>query len=328
MNEQGLAVLSLMSGIDERYITEAGDEKLSLRRKVFKAPIMAAAVIVLLAATTVGTVAAVKGIIGHKENVEHQYEYNPELVSELEKRAEEPLVFENEHLRITIDSVIADAVYVEAAATIEGKDREGKEFVERGLILKEELEGKSQSEIQAIFNSHGIDNSYIPYMAAAGTDGKLTGPSSSADLMYGKKGSSSEAAFVIGLARSRFPAAESIELVCYELKYGTGENRQQGIFEGITVTLPMKANFDTLILSDGEGGEAYLSEVNFYQSAEDIWGGDEFDLTVFFTDGSSEQFDFQPATGETLFEPGKVDHIVFNGRRYDPKEIIPAETEK
>ena len=130
MNEQGMEMISLFSEIDGRYITEAQNERITVRcKRIFKTPVLAAAIVVILALSSVGAVAFVKGFLGHKENVEHQYFYNEALIPELEKRAIEPLVFENEHLRITIDAIISDAIYVEASATIEGLDTQGKEFV-------------------------------------------------------------------------------------------------------------------------------------------------------------------------------------------------------
>lgn len=329
MNEQGMEMISLFSEIDGRYITEAQNERITVRRKrIFKTPVLAAAIVVILALSSVGAVAFVKGYLGHKENVEHQYFYNEALIPELEKRAIEPLVFENEHLRITIDAIISDAIYVEASATIEGLDVQGKEFVENGITLQNEVEGLTDSEVFEVFDGK---KSFIPFMTAPGRDGKIVTANSSADGMYGKKGDQSEAAFTIMFPRDRFPDCETLELTCIEPCLDGMDNWQPGIFEGIILKIPMKRNFDTLVLASDSGKEVYLSEVCFYQSIPDIWGGDDFDLTVYYKNGSEQNISKDRkgiAVGEYIFRIDDVKHIKFCGRQYYPKEVIRAEGEK
>ncbi|MBR1392336.1 MAG: hypothetical protein IJ561_00710 [Ruminococcus sp.] len=326
MNEQGIAVLSLFSELDERYIAEAQEEKLTLRhRRIFKAPFIAAAAAAILALSSVGAVAYVKGWIGHKENVEHQYFYNKALIPELEKRAGEPLEFENEHLRITVDAIISDAVYVEASATIEGLDKQGKKFVEDGITLKNELDGLTTDEV---FGVLGRRNSFVPFMTAPGRDGEIKMANSGSDGMFGKKGESSESAFTIGIKRDLFPDCETLELTCIEPIHAGIDDWTPGIFEGIVLEIPMKRNFDTLVLDDKSGREVYLSEVCFYQSKSDIWGGKAFDLTVYSKDGSEQNIRDHIVVGEYLFDLENVDHIVFNGRTFYPKELISADREE
>ncbi|MBR6103408.1 MAG: hypothetical protein IKP95_13355 [Ruminococcus sp.] len=325
MNEKGFGALSLLSEIDGRFIAEAQEDCITVRRRrVFKTPFIAAAIIILLTLSTVGTVAYVKGYLGHKENVEHQYFYNEALIPELEKRAMEPLVFENEHLRITIDAIISDAVCVEASATIEGLDAQGKEFVENGVTLENEVEGLTDSEVFEIF---GGKRSFIPFMTAPGRDGRTVRANSSADGMYGKKGEHSEAAFTIMFPRDRFPDCETLELTCMEPSLKGTDDWEPGIFKGMILKIPMRRNFDTLVLSSDPGKEVYLSEVCFYQTKPDIWGGDDFDLTVYYKDGTEQNItkDRKGITvGEYLFRIDDVEHIEFCGIRYYPKEIIPA----
>lgn len=329
MNERGMKMLSFFSEIDGRYITEAQHDEITVRHKrISKTPILAAAIVIILTLSSVGAVAFVKGYLGHKENVEHQYFYNEALIPELEKRAIEPLVFENEHLRITIDAIISDAIYVEASATIEGLDAQGKEFVENGITLQNEVEGMTDSEV---FETFGKRKSFIPYMTALGRDGEIVTANSSADGMYGKKGDQSEAAFTIMFPRDRFPDCETLELTCIEPSLADTGNWSPGIFEGIILKIPMKRNFDTLVLADSSGREVFLSEVCFYQSKPDIWGGDDFDLTVYYKNGSEQNISKDRkgiAVGEYIFRIDDVEHIKFCGRQYYPKEVIRAEGEK
>ena len=102
---------------------------------------------------------------------------------------------------------------------------------------------------------------------------------------------------------------------------------EPGIFKGMILKIPMRRNFDTLVFSSDPGKEVYLSEVCFYQTKPDIWGGDDFDLTVYYKDGTEQNItkDRKGITvGEYLFRIDDVEHIEFCGIRYYPKEIIPA----
>ena len=114
-----LELLALMSELDESYINEAQNcDRIKLTRRVRKFPVMLAAVISIIVLSTITAAAVIQGYISHKRNVEHDYQYveDSSFVSELEKRQGQPIVAQNKHLRLTVDSVMSDKVYIECHA--------------------------------------------------------------------------------------------------------------------------------------------------------------------------------------------------------------------
>ena len=130
-----LDFLELLSQIDEKYICEIqeGEQKRKVRIPRFSFALAAA--ITIMAVLSIGASAAIRYYISHKDNVNHEYHNNQALISELDKRATEPIVCENKHIRMTVDSVISDEIYIRCTATLEGIDNSGKSFISDNLIL-------------------------------------------------------------------------------------------------------------------------------------------------------------------------------------------------
>lgn len=142
------------------------------------------------AALAVGASAAVKHFISHKDNALHAYMDNSALIEELDKRAGEPIVCENEHLRLTVDTVMSDDIYIHCTATLEGLDDEGKGFIADRLILDEEVAEMTDSEIAEYFEKPSDRDAIIPYMLAYSQQGERSdlkiGFTDGDDLYYPK----------------------------------------------------------------------------------------------------------------------------------------------
>ena len=322
--ERELAALELLSGIDEKYILEAEDSLQRKPKRIKKYPLLIAAVIIILTLGTVGAVAAVRGMISHKENALHEYNGNTALIAELEKRAGEPMICENTHLRMTVDTIISDEIYIRCTATLEGLDDKGKQFISENLILPEEVEKMTDDEIANYFENVDSDfDQFIPYMLAFSQSGeRLTGFNSTSDNMFGKKSEEAEATFTFGINKSNLGNDDKVRIECNQLKTYFKE-QSAGIFEGMSFELPTASNFDTLILQNESGDEIYLSEVCLYENkkAEE---SEEFNLSVFYINGESKTDIMTAFTEDSLYSLTEVDHIAFNGNKYYPARLIKA----
>lgn len=327
MNRQnGLVMLDIFGGISDALILEAENDtfprrRISVRRLI---PIIAAAVIAA-SLLGIGASAAVRYFITHRENALHEYHGDPVLVSELEKRAGEPIVCENAHLRMTVDTVMSDEVYIRCTATLEGLDDEGRAFISDKLILPEEAAAMTESQLEEYFVKGDPDfDQFMPFMQAYSSSGKrLTGFNSTSDNMFGKKGNDAEAVFTFGINKSAFAGESEVRVQCNQLKkYFT--NRTPGIFEGMEFTLPTASNFDTLVLKSADGSTLWLSETCLYENmrAEE---SEDFSFSLFFTDGGSREDIKEPFTRNGLYPLSDVERIEFGGREYLPEEIIAAE---
>lgn len=322
-----MKVLSLLSGLDESFIDEAqSTEKITIVRAVKKFPIVLAAVITALVVSAVGVTAAVQGYISHRKNVEHEYK-NKAFVDELEKRQGQPIVAQNKHLRLTVDSIISDKIYIQATATLEGLDEQGKEYIGKYLCLNTDDFERMQGEWR----------SYLPFMKTVGADGKDVYFDQGADLMYGKRGEKAEGSFVFGTKKQKLLGAKTAHIRCFDLDSIDNEqgldDLKAGVFDGLEFDLPLQTNFDTLTLVNEEikpTDYLYISQVGYSLSGihrrNAMWHGKET-LVIRYTDGSEEAIypDAVRSCGERLFELEKIKSVEYDGIVFKPQQLEKAE---
>lgn len=324
-----LKALSLLSGIDESFIDEAQSaEKINLVRKAKKFPVMLAAVITALVMSAVGVTAAVQGYISHRKNVEHEYK-NKAFVDELEKRQGQPITAENKHLRLTVDSIISDTIYIQATATLEGLDEQGKEYIGKYLCLNKDDFERMQGEWR----------SYLPFMKAVGADGKDVYFDQAADLMYGKRSEQTEGSFVFGITKQKLMSAKTAHIRCFDLDSIDNEqgldDLKAGVFDGLEFDLPLQTNFDTLMLINEEikpTDYLFISQIGYSLSGihrrNAMWH-DKETLVIRYADGSEETIypDAVRSCGERLFELEKIQSVEYDGIDFKPQKLEKAETE-
>ena len=182
----------------------------------------------------------------------------------------------------------------------------------------------TDSEISNYFenNDHDFDQ-FIPYMIAYSQSGeRLTGFNSTSDNMFGKKGDETEATFTFGINKRNLGNDEKVKVECNQLKTYFQE-QNAGIFEGMSFELPLKSNFDTLVLQSENGDEIYLSEVCLYENrkAEE---SEDFNFSVYYNNGESKTDILTGFTEDSLYRLGEVKYVKFNGKRYDPEELIKS----
>lgn len=323
-----LRFISLLSGLDESYIDEAAKiGNIRLTRRIRKYPAVAAAVAAVFIVSAVTAVAAVQGYISHRKNVEHDYQFveDSSFVSELEKRQGQPIVAQNKHLRLTIDSVMSDKAYIECHATVEGLDEQGREYISKNLVL-------TQDDFE---QNKGKLNSFVPFMKAQGADGKAVYFDQCADLQYGQKGENAEGTFIFGTRKEAFGSAEKITVQCFDLESIDGQKNKglddlkQGIFDGLSFELSLKPNYDTLILKAGEGNSAqyfYISEVRMYNE-KGGWSNSD-DIVINYKDGSSEKIDREKIIDIRHFDIENIKSVEYKNREYLPERTEKASSDE
>ena len=123
----GNDILRAMNGLDEKYIISAnGEQTLKQGRKpaksIFKTSVAIAAAAALM--IPVGAYAYTRLI--HRESVE-MYLENSAKVEESGNAVNR--VMENEHIRITLDTVLSDGYMAMAIVTLDALDEYGRNFV-------------------------------------------------------------------------------------------------------------------------------------------------------------------------------------------------------
>jgi|GEM_PF-7058702 hypothetical protein len=315
-----LKALSLLSGLDTAFIDEAERaDSVKLTRRVRKFPVALAAVITALVVSAIGVSAAIAGYISHKENVAHDYSYveDPTFVSQLETRQNQPIVVSNAHLRLTVDSIISDRINIECHATLEGLDEQGKAYIGRYLRLDKNDAERAQSEWL----------SYLPFMKAAGADGKDVYFDQSADLMYGKRGEKAEGSFIFSARKDDFGSAEQVKVLCLDWesadKISGLDDLRKGIYDGIEFELPLRTNCDTLVLSN-DSHHFYISELRMY-SDSNSWSSPL--VRINYKNGNSEEIDITKMNSEIRkYDLENIKSVEHNWQTFTPQEIDRAQT--
>ena len=318
-----LKALSLLSGLDESYIDEAQRaDRISLVRRVRRLPMVLAAVISAVVISAVGVTAAVQGYISHRKNVEHEYT-DSAFVDDLEKRQGQPIVAQNKHLRLTVDSIISDKMYIHATATLEGLDDRGKEYISKYLYLTDEDRERLMDEWR----------SYLPHMVAdIGGSDKTVRFNQGADLQYGQRGKHTEGSFTFGVDKQELMGAETVHIRCLDwesISDNQGLNDlKTGIYEGIDFDLPLQTNFATLTLCAKTSVMThylYISEVGMYTDSRNWRGHDK--AIIHYSDGRDEVVDTEniPAYGEKLYDLEKIERVEYDGYEFRPEVLEKPE---
>ena len=223
----------------------------------------------------------------------------------------------NAHLRLTVDSIISDKINIECHATLEGLDEQGKAYISRYLRLDKNDAERAQSEWR----------SYLPFMKAAGADGKDVYFDQSADLMYGKRGEKAEGSFIFSARKDDFGSAEQVKVLCLDWesadKNSGLDDLRKGIYDGIEFELPLRTNYDTLTLSNS-AHHFYISELRMY-SDSNSWGSPL--VTINYKNGTSEELDITKMNSEIRkYDLENIKSVEHNGQTFTPQEIDRAQT--
>lgn len=318
-----LDFLKLLSEIDVKHIQEKPFKKNVIFQKK---PVVFAAALIMSIALGISASAAIINFISHKENVSHEYNNNTSLISEIEKRNPAPIICENDHLRLTVDTVMSDELYIHATATIEGKDAVGNSFISDRLIIPNDKNKISDSENKRINEIENGQDQIIPYMTIySENDQYLTSFNSTSDNMYGKTGTNSEASFSFGISRLALKGNKQIKVKCNQLQsYFSEDKHMAGIYENMNFTLSTESNFDTVICQTKNGQKTvYLSETCFYENSS-ATGSEFFSFSVFFKDGSFKKDIKASLTSDSIFKLEQIDYVEYNNEHYYPVEIIKA----
>lgn len=325
MNDKNLKALELMSGIDEQFLTEEKSIRVSHTRPKRLIAIAAAAA-ALTAVFTIGAVAAVRSnIISNKENVAHEYD-DSDVMSVIEKTEQQPAYYQNEHIRLTVDTVLADKYYVKCTATLQALDDAGRDYLEKLLILPEEVELMTEDEFLSYDSGQ-----QIPFMEAFDKSGSLLSyMNGTADLMYGRQGENAEMTFTFSVNKNRLAGNEDIIVRAFDLSTITSKNMglddiQPGIFEGIgDIEINATTNLKDVTLTADDGSSVYFSELDIRtdttaDGVEDTFANNA-ESVLTFKDGSTQTFKVVDVTfGAQHFDVDNIASFSYNGNTYTPE---------
>lgn len=315
--------LKLLSEIDEKHLQEKPFKK----KVIFqKKPVIFAATLIMSITLGISASAAIINYISHKENVSHEYNNNTSLISEIEKRNHEPIICENDHLRLTVDTVMSDELYIRATATIEGKDAVGNSFISDRLIIPNNQNKLSDLENKRINEIENSQDQIIPYMTIySENDQYLTSFNTTSDNMYGKTGTNSEASFSFGIDRSSLKGNKQIKVKCNQLQtFFSDDKHMAGIYENMNFTLSTDTNFDTMVFKTQNSQKTvYLSETCFYENSNTT-ESEYLSFSVFYKDGSFKKDIKSSLTDDNIYKLEQIEYVEYKNERYYPFKIIKA----
>ena len=165
MDDNNMRLLEAMSGLDPELVTEAADRPEAHRPRLMRriSPMAAVAAVIAAMAVSAGSAYAVS-VYNESRRTEHRAvvdEYKQEREASGRDRQLDsnefithyaddsatdvynktdfsPIVTENEHIRLTVETRLADQHFVQGIMTLEGLDEEGREFIRSRLTLTDE----------------------------------------------------------------------------------------------------------------------------------------------------------------------------------------------
>ncbi len=314
MTENDTRLIEMMSGLDPCFVSEAADRKKRpvLRRKI--SPMIAVAAATAALFVSAGSAYAVSVYAEKNRAAENKVKqereasgYNRGLDSDdfvmhyigehddakgladiYSKTKFTPIVTENEHLRLTVQTCLADDHYVRGVMTVEGLDDEGREYVRSRLLLTDE-EFKENWE-KTLDGSAEDNGSLYPWMFVMDSSGeKETLVSYGADGMFGTE--DGKTSFEYSLCKDRLTEhaqSDTVPVTMFEDSTITKDHKgidhlKSGIFGGMSFELPTGKNVGDLTLESGDGRKLYVSELCFYGSYDGNNGFDSFACPVTFS---------------------------------------------
>ena len=145
--------------------------------------------------------------------------------------------------------------------------------------------------------------------------------------MYGKRGEKAEGSFIFSARKDDFGSAEQVKVLCLDWesadKNSGLDDLRKGIYDGIEFELPLRTNYDTLVLSS-DAHHFYISELRMY-SDSNSWGSPL--VTINYKNGSSEEIDITKMTSEIRkYDLENIKSVEHNGQTFTPQEIDRAQT--
>lgn len=280
----GFELLDAMNGADERFINEAFDPAWKRRSRIRKRKtvVIAAAAVAALAMSVTGGAAAYKAFV-HRDSVE--YYYNKKMASDIERYGfAVGQVTENDHLRMTLESLMVDENFASGVVTVEYLDNAGREAMENKLNIMLDSKGNNiyhytaGKYISEVYFGHGIIGN----------------------------GTSDRKAYTIELslhdpyAESRCWSSDTVSVVFAEEKdlpngreeVFTAADIPEGVFDGLCLKISTEPNTETVKLTSESGHKAVISQFAYdfqYDKANapspDIGGFPDV-MTMHFKDGT------------------------------------------
>ena len=241
---KGNDILRAMNGIDDRFIISAGRERAVRRGRIIKLPMKIAAGIAAAIVLAVPAGAAYSKFIHESSVREYFTEESAEYLDENGYALN--LVDENEHVRVTIDTLLSDGHNGNMIMTVDALDEEGQELVNR-------------------------NGRRMPVPVASGEDGEeimLMGGGAiheqSSETSYGIQTDMQFDFSGIDITREY-----TVRFVSYETEYDADKDTYEtpwvsGVFEGIEFTLCFAPNVDTAEFTDTDGDSITVSQIGYY----------------------------------------------------------------
>lgn len=327
----GNDILRAMNGLDERFIASAGREitvrpgGLRKRAATIAAGIAAAAVLAVQAAAYAYIQFA------HKAAVQEYF--SEESVEYLEGHGLAlNYTDENEHIRLTVDTLLSDGHIGSMILTVEGLDKAGLECVRANTfpeIYLADAETGEYVQIHENGSSQILGGSRVHSDARTGTRFTLW-----KELQLDKIDTDKNYMLKFGMNASR----ESSE---YEAVHGEYGVLTDNVMEGISFETSFRPNVDIKELESEKGEKLWLSQIGYYSNelnviykmrnhynemrllkADSIWK-DKVEVSAQSLDWSPERI--QPL-GCGWFD-SIVDIDKYNGVEIDGTKFIETETE-
>ncbi|MBR6873640.1 MAG: hypothetical protein IKN17_09080 [Ruminococcus sp.] len=287
----GFDLLDAMNGADERFINEAFDPAWKRRSRIRKRKtiVIAAAAVAALAMSVTGGAAAYKAFV-HRDSVE--YYYNEKMASDIERYGfAVGQVTENDHLRMTLESLMVDENFASGIVTVEYLDDAGRTAME------------NSNKWLIMLDSNG--NNIFHY--TIGDD--IPGPFFGHGMI--ENGSSDRKAYTLELplhdpySDTRSWSSDTVSVVFAEEKdiplspdeIFTAADIPSSVFDGICLTINTEPNTDSVRLTADSGHKAVISQFAYdfqYDNAgvPFLERGFPDEMTLCFKDGTRKALHF------------------------------------
>ena len=287
----GFELLDAMNGADERFINEAFDPAWKRRSRIRKRKtiVIAAAAVAALAMSVTGGAAAYKAFV-HRDSVE--YYYNEKMASDIERYGfAVGQVTENDHLRMTLESLMVDENFASGIVTVEYLDDAGRTAME------------NSNKWLIMLDSNG--NNIFHYTIGDDIPGPFFGHG-----MIGN-GSSDRKAYTLELplhdpySDTRSWSSDTVSVVFAEEKdiplspdeIFTAADIPSSVFDGICLTINTEPNTDSVRLTADSGHKAVISQFAYdfqYDNAgvPFLERGFPDEMTLCFKDGTRKALHF------------------------------------
>lgn len=283
------------------------EENGNIRKKHRPVLPVAAAVAATVAVSSVGVYAAVtKGVI-HKESVNNYYDskvVNDVINFDISELIEEQ-VSENEHFRITIESVLTDDMTVNLVATLEALDERGADYLKNG--------GAHLKVFLPCAYAYDTNGEFIEYLDTG--------------YLFGGNTVETETtkSFTIESDRARLNGTEEIIIKLYETFYSKDADISEDIFTGIEFKVKTKPTLKTYTFAADNGYEVRMSQYKFYRmdvpySTPNGLPSKESEILILHYKGGDTEECYAAQFGYNKFDIERIESLEFEGFVFYPKK--------